>query len=241
MMMSAASASAPPRHAPGAALLSWDEYDRFLPFVRRTAIRLARRVPCDVSVSDLEGSGFVGLIDALSRSNPDAPAAERDAYLVYRIRGAMLDYASSLDARTQAAWAESRRLVRAIAALDRSLGREPEEAEIAEAMGLDGEAYRRLLTTIDALGLCRIEILDIDPAADDDGAPDTDCPPLDEQLAAAIAGLPQQLQLILALHHHEQCSAAEIAAVLDLDEPRVVELYAETIHRLRARIGRRAP
>jgi len=239
MMMSAASVSAPPRLTQGEPILSWDEYDRFLPFVRRTAIRLARRVPCAVSVSDLEGSGFVGLIDALARSNPDAPAEERDAYLVYRIRGAMLDYASSLDERTQAAWAESRRLVRAIAALDRALGREPEEAEIAEAMGLDGEAYRGLLTTIDALGLCRIEILDLDPA-EDDGAVEAPGPPLDEQLAAAIAGLPEQLQLILALHHHEQCSAAEIAAVLDLDEPRVVELYAETIHRLRARIGRRA-
>lgn len=239
-MMSAASASAPPRLAPAGAILSWDEYDRFLPFVRRTAIRLARRVPGEVSVSDLEGSGLVGLIDALGRSRPDDSAAERDAYLVYRIRGAMLDYASSLDARTQAAWAESRRLVRVIAALDRTLQRAPEEAEIAEAMGLDGEAYRRLLTTLDALGLCRIGILELDPADDDEAAVDPACPPLDVQLAAAIAALPELLQLVLALHHHEQCSAAEIAAVLDLDEPRVVELHAETIHRLRARIGRSA-
>lgn len=218
--------------------LSWEDYTRFLPFVRRTAIRMARRAGAAVSVRELEGSGFVGLVGALSQSAPHASAEARDAYLVYRIRAAMLDFVSHLDARTHAMGIASRRLVTVIARLSGALSRAPAEAEIAQAMGLDGDAYQRLLVELAELDLCRLSVVDFDRAdspTSPEGVPST---PLDVQLAGAIAALPLLLQQILALRHQEQCSPAEIAETLDLDEPRVVAHYAEAIHRVRATIER---
>ena len=36
-----------------------DDYERFLPMVRRIAMRLARRVPRHITINDLSGSGWV--------------------------------------------------------------------------------------------------------------------------------------------------------------------------------------
>jgi RNA polymerase sigma factor FliA len=47
--------------------LSREDYERFLPLVRRTAMRLARRLPSHVTVADLVSYGWVGLLDAFER------------------------------------------------------------------------------------------------------------------------------------------------------------------------------
>jgi RNA polymerase sigma factor for flagellar operon FliA len=241
--MTCAATASPSPPPPAGVALSRDDYDRFLPFVRRTAMRMARRAPPAVSVGDLVGSGLVGLVDALAKAGPETSRDTRDAYLVYRIRGAMLDYVANADDRTRDACRASRRLVREIGRLVRALGRDPDEDEIAAAMDLGRDAYRALLATLDELGLARLEVTDLDPALDDAGAgPPSEGPsaPLDLELAAAVARLPEPLQLVLALRHQEQCNTAEIALVLDLDERRVVELHAEIIHRLRAALVARA-
>lgn len=222
-------------------ILTRREYEHRLPFVRRTAMRLARRVPSSISVGDLVGSGFVGLVDALANAAPDTPEEKLDEYVSYRIRGAMLDYVRSCDDKTQEIWSASRALVRAIAKLDRDLDRAAEEDEIAGAMSLSRAEYRATLRAIAEIGHVPLETVGLDPAHDEDAHEPTEAerPALDEALAEAIAWLPPRLQHILALHHQEGCTPLEIAMVLDLDEDRVVELHVEAVHRLRAAIERR--
>ena len=48
--------------------LTREDYETYLPLVRRIAMRLARRVPSHISVADLISSGWVGLVEAWSRS-----------------------------------------------------------------------------------------------------------------------------------------------------------------------------
>jgi RNA polymerase sigma factor for flagellar operon FliA len=225
--------------------LSRDEYEQRLPFVRRTAMRLARRVPASISVGDLVGSGFVGLVEALAHASPDTPEEDLDEYLSYRIRGAMLDFVRSCDDRTQETWSESRRLTRTIGKLERELGRAPNEDEIAAGMELSRAEYRSFLRSVAAVGQVPLEAVSLDPDRDDDplAEPEEETrPELAGALAQAIAALPEALQNILALQHQEGCTPLEIAMVLDLDEERVTELQAEAVHRLRAGLSlRREP
>lgn len=223
-------------------ILSRDEYEHRLPFVRRTAMRLARRVPASISVGDLVGSGFVGLVEALAHAAPDTPEEKLDEYLNYRIRGAMLDFVRSCDNRTQEVWSASRKLVRAIGKLDKELGRAPTEAEIAAAMSTTLVEYHSLLRAVADIGHVPLESVSLDPERDHAvlaGEEEDDRPALDHALAEAIAWLPEVEQHILALHHQEGCTPLEIAMVLDLDEDRVVELHVEAVHRLRAGLERR--
>src|SRR5215472_8069169 len=128
-------------------------YQRFVPIVRRIAMRLARRVPSSITVADLVGYGWVGLMEAFQRVSKDMPEEEFQAYALYRVRGAMLDYLRSLDPATRDLRRGSRRVACAIRDLSRTLGREPEEVEIAEFLGMGLAPYRGLLAKIAAVGM----------------------------------------------------------------------------------------
>ena len=134
----------------------------FLPLVRRTAMRLARRVPATITVADLVGYGWVGLMEAYQRSEPGMPDEEFEAYALYRVRGAMLDYLRSLDPTTRDLRRASRQVTRTIRDLTERARARPGGAEIATKLNLDIRAFRELLDKIAAGGMARLELLDLD-------------------------------------------------------------------------------
>jgi RNA polymerase sigma factor for flagellar operon FliA len=217
-------------------------YGKYLPLVRRTAMRLARRVPATISVGDLVGYGWVGLMEAYQRSDPAMPQGEFEAYALYRVRGAMLDYLRSLDPTTRQLRRASRTITQTIHKLSTELGREPEEQEIAGAMKLDVDAYGALLEQVAAAGMARLELLDLDNldlASGGDGV-ETEVAKrqLVESVEEAMQGLPPRLLQILALYYQEDCTLRQIGVILGVTESRVSQLHTEAIHRLRAAVGR---
>jgi RNA polymerase sigma factor for flagellar operon FliA len=217
-------------------------YDRFLPLVRRTAMRLARRVPSSITVADLAGYGWIGLMEAYQRSAEDMPDEEFQAYALYRVRGAMLDYLRSLDPTTRDLRRASRKVTRAIRDLSQKLGHEPEEEDIARALCIDLTAYRELLEKIASAGMARLEMLDLDDIDLESATETVDDEVARRRLADAVAEamekLPQKLLHVLALYYQEGCTLREIGAVLGVGESRVSQLHTEAIHRLRASVGR---
>jgi RNA polymerase sigma factor FliA len=218
------------------------EYEQFQPMVRRTAMRLARRVPSHVSVNDLIGCGWVGLVEALGRAAPGMPDQELEAYCFYRVRGAMLDYLRSLDPASREIRNASRRVARAISTLTQQLGRPPEESEIASSLKMTDEEYRDVLGLIHGVGMARLEMLDFDTmdmASDSEGPEDmTNRRMLVDQVSGAIEKLPPRLQQVLALYYQEDCTMREIGEILGVTESRVCQLHSEIMHRLRASIGK---
>jgi RNA polymerase sigma factor for flagellar operon FliA len=217
-------------------------YEKFQPLVRRTAMRLARRVPSTITVADLVGYGWVGMMEAYQRSSANMPDEEFEAYALYRVRGAMLDYLRSLDPATRDMRRASRRVTRAIRDLSTRLGREPEEGEIATLLGMDTGAYRTLLEKIAAAGMARLELLDLDDleegAASATADDAVDKRKLGEAVALAIETLPAKLIQVLALYYQDDCTLRQIGLVLGVSESRVSQLHTEAIHRLRAAVGR---
>ena len=57
------------------------------------------------------------------------------------------------------------------------------------------------------------------------------------QVASAIAGLPERLQMVIQLYFVEELNLAEIAQVLDVSVPRVHQLKAQALDKLRAALG----
>ncbi len=222
--------------------LDREAYERFLPMVRRTAMRCARRVPRHITVSDLIGYGWVGLMEAFRRADPNMPPNEFEAYASYRVRGAMLDYLRSLEPGTREVRRASRQVAESIRTLTGQHTRPPEEDEIAQHMGLDVEAYRALLDKIAAGGMARLELIDTENLDVDDKSEAADDTASKRQMAAAVADaideLPERLRQILALYYQEECTLKEIGAVLGVTESRISQLHTEAMHRLRAAIGR---
>lgn len=217
------------------------EYERFLPLVRRTAMRMARKVPRHITVQDLVGYGWIGLLEAYRRADPNMPSEEFEAYASYRVKGAILDFLRGLDPVARQTRQQSRKLTGVIRDLTDELGRAPEEAEIAARLGVSKEDYRDLLSAIGMAGMARLELIDIDRVEVESGAaqPDEEVErrSLFEAVVGAIDKLPERLQQLLALQYEHGCSQREIAEIFGVHESRICQLRVEAIHRLRAAIG----
>jgi len=229
-----------PHEAGAARTLSRADYERFLPIVRRIAMRMARRVPKDVTVQDLISYGWVGLLEAYGRAPANIGDEEFEAYASYRIRGAMLDYLRSLDPMARTTRALSRRIARAVADKTRDLGRAPEEEEIAAALDMPVQEYHAALQRVSEAGMARLELVDIDDIQNQSELPDEQAGKkmLGEAVAHAITKLPPRLQQVLGLYYQDGCTLLQIGQVLGVTEARACQLHSEAMHRIRALIGR---
>ena len=222
--------------------LSRAEYERYLPLVRRTAMKLARRLPSHVTVADLVSYGWIGLLDAFERASPEMDQEEFEAYALYRVRGAVLDHLRTLDPASRAARALSRKVARAIGDLTNERGAPPEEEQVAARLEMSVLEYRAALERLGRAGMDRLEMLDIDDvsvgAADEMPEERASKKELAGVVAKAIETLPERHRLVLALYYQEERTMREIGSVLEVSESRVCQIHTEAIHRLRAAAGK---
>ena len=109
---------------------------KFFPYIEKVARRLARRLPAHVEIDDLISSGVIGLMEAADRFDPKR-VDRFEAFAEFRIRGAMLDDLRSRDTLSRDMRRLSNELREATRKLESQLGRAPDQAELAEQLGLD--------------------------------------------------------------------------------------------------------
>ncbi len=219
-------------------------YQRYLPLVRRITMRLVRKLPPEVTLDDLLGAGWVGLVEALRRRTAVMDEEQFEAYASHRIRGAILDYLRSLDPMSRKLRGASRQISTAIKSLSSQLGRPPEEEEIAGELGLALETYRQLLGDVAQADMARIELTDlVAPSTQPDAGPDhmVTRAQLVHQIATSIEALPDRLKLVIGLYYQEELNLKEIGLVLEVTESRVCQLHSEAIHRIRAAVEEEGP
>jgi RNA polymerase sigma factor for flagellar operon FliA len=204
----------------------------------RTIEKIARRVALRTGslslIDDLWSAGALGLLDAVRRFDA-ARDVHFETFAEHRIRGAMLDELRRLDHLPRRLRARTDGLAKARRELANLHGREPTPDELAEKLQIDaGE-----LAELEALAQPPLPLVP-------ELAEPSDESPADEQLvsaelrqnlAAAIARLPDRLQLVMSLRYVEELSYKEIAKVLRVSEPRVCQLHGEAVGKLRELLG----
>ncbi len=211
--------------------------------VKALAQRLAQRLPSQVEVSELVSVGVLGLVEAANRYQPSL-GVPFDAFARRRIHGAMLDALRDVDWAPRSLRRLRRDVDAAIARLRHELGREPQEHEVASALHLSPAQYERALEDLRTLEVAAIRQLEttgddgetlLDVAIDpgEGAAVQLERKELRQQLAAAIATLPERERQILALSYEEELTLAEIGQVLGVSESRVCQLRSLAISRLR--------
>src|SRR6188508_1121912 len=126
--------------------------------VKSLAQRLAQRLPSQVQVEDLVSAGVLGLIEAAGRYKSSL-GVPFQAFARRRIHGAMLDALRDLDWAPRSLRRLRRDVDSAVAARAR-LGREPEEQEIASALGMTLAQYERAIEQLRGLELAAARELD---------------------------------------------------------------------------------
>lgn len=215
-----------------------ERIQRFVPMVRRLAWHVHSGGRQGIELEDLMQVGMVALTEAAQRHN--GPGEDGfAAYAKLRVRGAMVDLIRRHVPLSRGA-VERRRLMReAEAALRSELGRDPQPGELAVAMGIAEEELQALRSASEPLRFESIDeaYSDADMAFADD-RPDSFALLADQELRAAVGGaianLPERLQLIVQLYFVEELNLAEIAEALQVSVPRVHQLKAQALDKLRA-------
>jgi len=214
-----------------------------VPLVKSMAQRLVQRLPSQVEMNDLISVGVLGLIDAAGRYKPTL-GVPFDAFARRRVHGAMLDALRELDWAPRSLRRLRRDMDSTVANLRHTLGREPEESEIAAAMDLSPQEYDKALAQLRTLEIGSLRQLEA-PAPDGTSLLELCVDPgegavaqlerkeLREHLARAIEQLPERERHILALYYEQELTLAEIGEVIGVGESRVCQLRSLALSRLR--------
>src|SRR5215831_4057192 len=108
---------------------------RYLPHVHSIVHRMSRRLPPWVASEDLEHAGVVGLLAAL-RNYDSRRGDYLEAYIVRRVRGAILDELRACDPLSRTQRRDLRRARAAGRELENELGRAAADEEVASRSGL---------------------------------------------------------------------------------------------------------
>lgn len=217
---------------------------QYAPLVKYVMGRLAISLPAILDYEDVLSFGTIGLIEAVERFDHQK-GVKFETYAISRIRGAIIDALRSLDRLPRSVRQKAREANEAILRLTNELGREPTDEEVAQALNVDPEAYRKtqiesswITVSLDNLGAMDGEedsggAMSVADPDGEDFSLDLERQELIGDLAASIRDLPDREQLILSLYYKEELTMREVSEVLGISESRVCQLHARALSRLR--------
>ncbi|WP_281273495.1 RNA polymerase sigma factor FliA [Marinimicrobium koreense] len=218
----------------------------YAPLVKRIAHHMMLRMPACVQVDDLIQAGMIGLIEA-SQKYDASKGASFETYAGIRIRGAIVDEMRRGDWAPRSVHRNARRISEAIGVVEARTGRDAQDAEVADELGIELDEYFDMLRDASASRLFSYE----ETFGDDDtsqhmaGPGSEHASPLDgiqraalkQSLAQAITQLPEREKLVLALYYDEELNLKEIGQVLGVSESRVSQIHSQAALRLRTRLA----
>jgi len=178
----------------------------------------------------------MGLLDATNRYEPK-PGASFETYAKARIRGAIYDSLREEDVIPRHVRDKLTLIERTAEELRQSLGRPPEDNEIATHLGMSIDDYFAVLDSSMTITVVDEELPDVvDESADQMRALHQ------KQLAARIEDklreLPERERLVLALHYQQDLSFREVAYVMELTPGRISQLHTQALIRLRGMLAK---
>jgi len=214
-----------------------------LPIVRFLARRIHERLPQHVDMEDLVSAGVLGLMDALTKFDPEKKVQFR-SYAQFRIRGAILDSLRTLDWSPRDLRRKGRAVEEAIRSLTARHGRPATEAEVAVEMHLPLASYQQLLGELKGLEIGTLHMERSEDSGEEELAyipTRTEDDPLfrclrgemRQRLADAITDLPERERLVMTLYYYEEMTMKEIGLTLGVVESRVSQIHASAVLHLR--------
>ncbi len=225
--------------------LKWPLVLRYEGLIRSAALQIRGVYSSFAQIDDIINEGIITLLGAVDKFDPDK-GVKFETYVSKRIRGMVIDLARKQDWMPRNVRQRAKEIDSAVSELSASLGRWPKESEIADHLGITQERYQK-----DAANIALSNVLSLDvlmdtresdgyqmevPSGDAQGQPDAVLQDreLQETLAAGIASLRPNEQIVLSLYSENDLHLKQIAQLMELSEPRISEIHTRAIGKLRS-------
>ncbi|NMM61437.1 FliA/WhiG family RNA polymerase sigma factor [Clostridium sp. P21] len=217
---------------------------KYIPLVKYIASRVIIGKTKYIEYEDLVSYGMLGLMDAISKFD-DTRGMKFSTYSSIRIKGAMIDEIRKNSPISKGAMDKLNRYNFAVERLQKTLGREPSDKEIANELNMTLKEMIEIENYINYISIVSLEDLIF---SEDDDIPligtiqDNKSPSPEktleekeelEYLAKALDMLNEKDKTVLSLYYYEGLTLKEIGKVLSVSESRVCQLHSRAIVHLR--------
>ncbi len=222
--------------------------EKSLFLVKYVVGRLGNALPAHVKLDDLYSSGLTGLMKAVEKYDP-SKNSKFESYAILLIKGAIIDELRELDWIPRSVHQKTNLIATAQEKLQQKLGREPNDQELSNHLGITQEELCELLDRIRPAILISLNgeasPNDEENAPLSERIPDTkvltsfeaadrkECAHL---LETAIGDLPEQEQKVLTLYYYEGLMLKEIGKVMGVSESRVSQIHTKALLKLRGHL-----
>lgn len=206
-----------------------------LPLVNYMVAEIANRVPRHVCRDDLVSAAMAGLAQAARAFDPERGISFQ-RFASARIRGALLDELRSRDWASRSVRSKARDVAQVTEHLTGKLGRQPTQAEVAQAMGATQNELEAINSDVYRALVLNFEALPVDGNAEEvllagQSAPDEDI--LDNEkrayLVAAVDSLPERLRRVVIGYFFEELPMQVLAEELGVTDSRISQMRAEAL------------
>lgn len=213
-----------------------------MPVARRIALRLARNTSLSGQTDDVVSVAMMGLVEAANRYDPKN-GEPFGAFAQKRIRGAVLDELRRRDVLPRRVRHKVKEAGEVQRRIEQKQGRAAEDEEVAKALGISLDEYHSNLEA--AANISFVDLDGEDRLAERLSSEETAKTPADlaetrqnsRMLKDALRRIPERDAKVLALYYVEEFTYAEIASLLEVSAPRVCQLHARALTRLRAELS----
>ncbi|MEP2101878.1 MAG: sigma-70 family RNA polymerase sigma factor [Parasphingorhabdus sp.] len=205
--------------------------------VTKIAWQIKSFSPDQIEIEDLIQVGLVAMVEAAAKYVDQGH--NFSTYLYVRVRGAMIDYLRSTCSLRRSSVEWNKKLRRISEQLAQQNGREPNEVELAEAMGMDQVEFRKNADRAIDIHVDSLDEVYCDSSSwfsnqEDDQHQTLEKSQMVDLLSANLKKLNEREQLVLNCYFIEEMQLDEIGAVLDVSSVRVCQIKKRALEKLQA-------
>ena len=224
--------------------LKWPLVLRYEGLVKSAALQVRGVYSSFAQVEDIVSEGILTLLSAVDKFDPDK-GIKFETFVAKRIRGMIIDLARKQDWLPRNIRRRAKEIDQITAELLSDLGRQPTDDEIAARMDISPEKYRKDMASAALSNILSLDALidakELDgakfelPSDDSAGQPETALQDREllQILAQGVASLRKNEQIVLSLYYEKNLHMKEIAQVMEVSEPRISQIHARAIQKLR--------
>ena len=213
--------------------------ENYLPLVKIVAGRLSISLPTYVDRDDFISTGFLGLLQAIERFDPER-GVKFETYATVRIRGSILDALRVQDWIPTSIRQKAKQYQNSLQKLEDKLGRSATDKEIAEELSLQEDEFYQMLSDIQVATVMPLEEFFQSETSTGNGTAfvsEFEKSETKEVLAQSIDALPEKERLVMSLYYYEGLTLREISIIMNLSEARISQLHTKGIFRLKAALS----